>query len=118
MGFLVEWDGNWAGTWEPPEYPLRTLKMQRGTSGELAGNIHTFLNPSAARRGQKERPVSRILIRHYLAIVGSTIKNVTKTVPINLRLKKEGVLKARVKHVFVTFLRVRCLYSKDAPTLA
>ena len=45
--FLVEWDGNWADTWEPPE----TLK-------NAAEHIHAFLNPASgsdARKGRKRR---------------------------------------------------------------
>lgn len=43
--FLVEWDGNWADTWEPSE----NLK-------NAAGHIHAFLNPASRsdeRKGRK-----------------------------------------------------------------
>ena len=45
--FLVEWDGNWADTWEPP-----------GNLKTAAGHIHAFLNPAFgldARKGTKKR---------------------------------------------------------------
>ena len=45
--FLVEWDGNWVDTWEPPE----NLK-------NAAEHIHRFLNPpsgSAARKRSKRK---------------------------------------------------------------
>ena len=47
--FLVEWDGNWADTWEPPE----NLK-------NAADRIHTFLNPASgshARNRNKRKAI-------------------------------------------------------------
>ena len=40
--FLVEWDGNWADTWEPPE----NLK-------NAAEHIQTFLNPASGSHARK-----------------------------------------------------------------